>query len=463
MIIAAVGAYVLVTYIQASHVGQQCFGECPSATSSTGTTHSPDPLIRQAIGPCESESCNILLLGSDSRTGLPPSQIAQNGTTSSIGGQRADTIMVVHTQPSGKSVILSFPRDLWVDIPGHGYNKINTSFEGGLNGGGPELVAKTIYQLTGLKISHFLYVNLAGFQGIVDALGGVDMCIPSENVNTPDGYITDPYTQLHIKPGCQRLNGVQALAYVRSRKLPCDFGGDFNRIGRQQQFLRAVINRLLEPSELIKLPGLIGPVLSKMRRDDGLSIADLVSLVGQLRGVSTGDVTFRDVPVDRTGIYPVPFPPYQLWIAHLAPQADELFRAVRDNYPLPAIGTSFVGAPLSEANITVTVGDQRSGGKAVGVEGILSEAGFDISPGLVVSAGLEGGPRGTVLEYGPNGADAAAVVHSYFPSIREEQVAAPTLNGSDVVLVINSSYLPQPVGSEGTGTAPGAGCLPPAS
>jgi hypothetical protein len=138
-------------------------------------------------------------------------------------------------------------------------------------------------------------------------------------------------------------------------------------------------------------------------------------------------------------------------------------RTVRDNHPLPAIGTSFVGAPLSEANITVTVVDRRSGGKAVGVEDILSEAGFDISPGLVVSAGLEGGPRGTVLEYGPNGTDAAAVVHSYFSSVREEQVATPTLNGSDVVLVIDSSYLPQPVGSQGAGTAPGVACLPPAS
>ncbi len=463
MVVAATGAFGFITYIRWNHIGQQCFGDCPASRTSDGTVSSPDDLARQAIGPCASESCNYLLLGSDSRTGLSSSQITHNGTTASIGGQRSDTIMLVHTEPGGRTVVLSFPRDLWVDIPGHGYNKINSAFEGGLGGGGPELVAKTLYQLTGLKISHFLYVDLAGFQGVVDALGGVDMCIPAENVNSPDGYITDPYTQLHIKPGCQRLDGAQTLAYVRSRELPCDFAGDFNRIGRQQQFLRAVINRLLQPSELLKMPSLIRPVLTNVRRDDGLSIADLTYLVGQLRGISTGDVVFRDVPVYKTGIFPVPFPPYRLWIAHMAPEAENLFKALRENRPLPAIGTSFAGAPLSEANITVTVVDHGSAGKATGVEQVLSQAGFDISGGVAEYATFGSAAKGTVLEYGPNGSDAAAVVHTYFPDLKEIQVAASALDGSDVVLVITSSYQPTPVGSAGSGSQSSTTCVPPAS
>ena len=115
--------------------------------------------------------------------------------------------MLVHTDPNlQKAIIVSFPRDLWVNIPGHGYDKINAAFEGGIEGGGPLLVAKTIHALTGLKINHYLYVDLAGFQGVVKTLGGVDMCIPAENVNTP-GYVEGesrdrllPGTRLHRRP-----------------------------------------------------------------------------------------------------------------------------------------------------------------------------------------------------------------------------------------------------------------------
>ena len=201
-------------------------------------------------GPCIDDVCNYLLLGSDSRAGLTAEERDQFGTDEQIGGEnRADTIMLVHTDPAlEKAIILSFPRDLAVQIPGHGEDKINASFEGGVEGGGPALVAATVHKLTGLKINHALYVDLAGFQGIVDTLKGVEMCIPAENVNTPDGRIVDELTALDVKPGCQRLPGDQALAYVRTRHLRCDAAApDFYRIARQQQFLRAVINKLLQP------------------------------------------------------------------------------------------------------------------------------------------------------------------------------------------------------------------------
>ena len=132
---------------------------------------SVDPSFRRvkgAVAPCTTQACNYLILGSDSRTGLSAAQQSQFGTNSAIGGSaRSDVIMLVHTQVGQKTTILSFPRDLWVNIPGHGQNKINASFEGGINGGGPELVAQTVHALTGLKISHYLYVDLAGFQGVL--------------------------------------------------------------------------------------------------------------------------------------------------------------------------------------------------------------------------------------------------------------------------------------------------------
>ena len=143
--------------------------------------------VSYPTGPCADRACNYLLLGTDSRAGLSAEEQTHFGSNSDIGGvSRADTIMLVHTDPDlQKAIVVSFPRDLWVDIPGHGTDKINSAFEGGLTGGGPQLMAKTISNLTGLQIDHYLYVDLNGFQDVVDTLGGVELCIPGYNVNTP--------------------------------------------------------------------------------------------------------------------------------------------------------------------------------------------------------------------------------------------------------------------------------------
>ncbi|HET9672497.1 MAG TPA: LCP family protein, partial [Actinomycetota bacterium] len=214
-----------------------------------------------AVGPCVEDVCNYLLLGSDSRAGLTPEELVQFGDDEHIGGTRADTIMLVQLDPRReKAVVLSFPRDLWVEIPGHGWDKINQSFAGGIERGGPERVAKTIHRLTGLTVNHYLYVDLLGFQQVVDTLGGVEMCIPFA--------VQDPLSALDLQAGCQTLDGRQALAYVRTRHLPCDESApDLHRIARQQQFLRAVINRMLQPTELARAPGLVEPILESLTRD----------------------------------------------------------------------------------------------------------------------------------------------------------------------------------------------------
>ncbi|MEA2521571.1 MAG: hypothetical protein QOI81_1217, partial [Actinomycetota bacterium] len=366
-------AYVLIVENERVSVDQRCFSDCTDT-------------IQRYVGPCAEQSCNYLLLGSDSRVGLSHADLIANGTNAQAGaGDHSDVIMVVHTEPGGKTVILSFPRDLWVNIPGMGKGKINSAFTGGIPGGGPLRVAKTVSRLTGLKISHYLYVDLAGFQGVVDAIVGIDMCIPPSEAG-PDGWLTDPNTQLRLRPGCQHLNGQQVLSYVRSRHLPCDVNGDFNRISRQQAFLRALLNRLLQPSELLKIPGYIKPVLSNLERDDKLSIPDLVYLTGQLRGISTGDVLFRDVPV-KVGQVTVPEYPFPLDVEFLDPSAQSLFAALVNNTALPSgVGVTLPDAPISESQITVPVIDHSSGGKAAGVETILSQAGFDIAPGVIPAA-----------------------------------------------------------------------------
>ena len=282
--IGAGSVFGFVAYVQARSVGAGVDLEVP-----TGGSEAADEEER-ATGPCVDDVCNYLLLGSDSRSGLSAEQEEQFASDKQIGGEnRADTIMLVHTDPRlQKAIILSFPRDLYVDIPGHGEDKINAAFEGGIDGGGAALVASTIHRLTGLKINHVLYVDLAGFQGVIDTLGGVDMCIPPENVNTPGyvetqeldgsvgqiyyeqpGHIVDMRAGLDVVPGCQRLPADQALAYVRARHLKCDAAApDFYRIARQQQFLGAVIDKIPQPDQLARLPVMIKPILSNMRRDD---------------------------------------------------------------------------------------------------------------------------------------------------------------------------------------------------
>jgi LCP family protein required for cell wall assembly len=417
--------------------------------------------------PCAGGPCNYLLLGSDSRAGLPPEQEQRFGTDESLGGaNRADTIMLVHTDPHlRKAIVLSFPRDLWVAIPGRGHDRINTAFEGGLRRGGPKLVAQTVANLTGLQIDHYLYVDLGGFRRTVNTLGGVDMCIPAYNVNTPGdlaghgangepvlvhydeiGHIADPDSGLNIEPGCQRLNGDQALAYVRARHLPCDHIPDFARIGRQQQFLRAVVNQMLQPGMVARAPALVEPVLGNLRRDAKLLPSDLVYLVGKLRGLSTGAVEFRTVPgfAAQEGTKAV---------LRMDPSAREIFRAIKSGRPIGNVGTALVNTPPSEANTRVAVVDANSGATASSVEGVLNDAGFDVSPGIWPASEAPIDVHGPAIVFRPEASANANVVAAYFPDL--QLIPSADLRGAQVAIVVPSSYdLVRPGQGGGSGGCP---------
>jgi anionic cell wall polymer biosynthesis LytR-Cps2A-Psr (LCP) family protein len=429
-------------------------------TQPRGATASP----ALETGKCADHPCNYLLLGSDSRAGLDPEKY---GTNEDIGGEnRADTIMLVHTDPAlEKAIVLSFPRDLWVEIPGRGSDRINAAFEGGVGGGGPQLMAQTVSNLTGLRIDHFLYVDLLGFQRVVETLGGVDMCIPAYNVNTPGwvtagsptgedvqvyidapGRIVDPKAGLDIEPGCQQLDGTQALAYVRARHLPCDAIPDFSRIGRQQQFLRSLINRMLQPSQLVQAPRLVSPILRSLQRDRDFLPADLVYLVGQLQGLTTGAVEFRAVPG------------FSAWegtksVVQMDPSADRLFEAIKDGRPISGVGTQLVNTPPSEANTTVAVVDANATDVAEEALAILSQAGFDVSPGVVPATQAPAGLQAPAIVFQPGQSSYAQVVGAYFPGL--ELVESAQLRGAPVAVVVAPSYDPSPP-SQGSAGPDGA-------
>jgi LCP family protein required for cell wall assembly len=467
-VVGVVGGYGYATFVSATTTPIH-----PVPTDSNGNR-----LFVPDYGPCVNKVCNYLILGSDSRSGLPAEEQKNFGTNKDIGGtNRSDVIMLVHTDPDhAKATVLSFPRDLWVPIAnGRGMNKINAAFEGGLRGGGPQVVVKTVEDLTGIHINHWLYVDLARFQHIVQVLHGVDMCISAENVNTPgwltqssatgdtqvynseQGHIVDPNTGLDIKPGCQRLDAFQALAYVRTRHLPCDNIPDFSRIGRQQQFLRAVLNRLLAPSEITKAPSLIKPIAQNLATDQTFQLADVIYLLGQLRGISTGNVDFRTVP-GTTANVTVPWSSIPLSVVQAEPSAHELFRALRTNHTLPAnVGVRLPSTTISEAQISVPVVDHGSGGKATDVETVLSDAGFNVAPGIQPFASFGAKVNGSVIAYEKGHAEEAGILGKYFSNLKQVEVPAHTLHGSPVAVFVTSSYQPQPVGS-GAGST---GCVSP--
>ena len=328
--------------------------------SGSGSTPGGAPDI---VGRCAERACNYLLLGSDSRKGLTPEELEAFGTDEFIGGQnRSDTIILVHTRPGQKQAIfLSFPRDLWIDIPGVGEGRINSAFEDGIDGGGAQLVARTVKNLTGMQVHHVMYVSLLGFQRVVDALGGVDMCVPYP--------MKDPLALLDIPAGCQHFDGITALGYVRTRHQPCDTIPDFARISRQQQFMRAVIAKLLRPGEILRLPELVPQLLQNLVVDEGLNPAELVYLAGRLQGVGTENADFRAVPTIPEGIYDADGT-YLSVVKMIQPDADELFRRLREGRSLGDLGTDLAQTPPSPANIvTSVVSSRRRSGSRRGPHG----------------------------------------------------------------------------------------------
>jgi len=401
-------------------------------------------------GPCSERACNYLVLGSDSRAGLTEEEQEHFGTNEDIGGeQRADTVMLIHTDPAlQKAIILSFPRDLWVDIPAHEgqaahQDKINSAFEGGINGGGAGLMAKTVANLTGLRIDHFLYVDLAGFQGVVDTLGGVEMCPPAYLADPDTGRIQDIYTGLDIEPGCQQMDGATALAFVRTRKLPCDTIPDFSRIGRQQQFLRALFTQMLQPEKVAQAPTLVSPVLRNLRRDKEFLPGDLVYLVGQMRGLSTGAAEFRSVPGNAGW-------EGSLSVVHMDPSANQIFDAIRDGRPISDVGLDLVGVPKSPANIPVAVIDANSGGTATDVQTDLGNSGFDVSPGIWTADQVPDGVKGTRIVYAPGHDEEVSVLAAYLPGVKV--VESAKLKDVGVAVVITGAYEPPAPGDGGSGT-----------
>lgn len=219
------------------------------------------------------ETTNILVMGSDRRVGAP------NWLT--------DVMMIVALDyENGKAGVISIPRDIYIDnIAGHQPNKLNVVDYLGEkdeeDGGGPALLSSIILEKMGIRIDHYVRFDFRGFIALVDALGGVDVEIDCPYYD----YFQIEDVILNVKPGLERLSGDEALVYVRSRKL----GGDLDRARRQQRFIWAVRNQVLNENILPKLPALYNAVSDNVQTDIG--IVGTLKIARFVLGLDKEDIT----------------------------------------------------------------------------------------------------------------------------------------------------------------------------
>jgi LCP family protein required for cell wall assembly len=310
---------------------------------------------------CLNKVCNYLVLGSDSRAGLSTNQQNQFGHSTTDEPSRSDTIMFVHLNiPANHTTIVSIPRDLYVNIPGHGYDKINAAYSYG-----PGVLVKTVEQLTGMPINHYVAVDFAGFENLVGAIGGVPVCIQKPMI--------DPLAGLNLgHAGCYNLKGKEALGFVRARHIQGDLIPDFSRITRQQVFFRAMLNKLTTSSSVIHLPSLLKAIRHNVVIDQRLNVYDLQDLMHRMTVEGQSGVDFRAVsatPFTQNGID---------YVRALQPETSELFTRIKKDKALHSLGQALPLTGLSPANVRVEVFDANSNGKAQDLATFLSKAGFHV-------------------------------------------------------------------------------------
>ncbi|HEX2068775.1 MAG TPA: LCP family protein [Actinomycetota bacterium] len=374
--------------------------------------------LRSVRPECVDKACTFLVLGSDSRAGLSKEEQAAFGSEDTVTGKRTDTIILVQTDPRrDRTIVLSFPRDLRVEIPGHGIGKINSAFEWG-----PDVVVQTVTRLTGLRINHYVEVNLAGFERVVDALGGVPICI--------DRPMIDKLARLSLpRAGCYHLDGRQALAFVRARHIEGDAIPDLSRIARQQQFMRAVIEKTLAAGSFLRLPSLVRAVQKNIVIDENLNLYKLKDLTRKLAELGTGRVYFRIVPSVPAEIGGVSY------LEILQPQAKALFHRLRVGAALGVIGRAAAGTALSPANVRVKVFDAGAGRRAGVVATYLRRAGFVVLP-------VERAPRRytrTAVLWTASNLDERKVVAAYLSALRLQEIDRQPI-GADVTVVIGPDF-----------------------
>jgi LCP family protein required for cell wall assembly len=365
--------------------------------------------------PASQASRDVLLIGSDSREG--DSAGFQGVGSDAVAGARSDTTVLMHLpRGGGKALLISFPRDLWVELPSckrpgrtpsvASMGRFNKAF----SIGGASCTAALVESLTGTRVDDYVQVDFASFQRIVDALGGVPYCTPValEDPFVPRRGDKAGYgTGLSLPAGETTLNGDQALALVRARYGIGD-GGDLGRIQRQQQFLGAVVRRATS-TKLLLNPIRLGRFLDSATKSittGGMKLGGLRELAGSVKNLAPGKVTFLTVPTT---------PRSDGATLALAPAATTLFAALRNDAPVPG------GSPTAPA-VTVPVAPSLVRVRVLngtGESGVAHKAATDLEAlGFVVVEVTNADSQDyeeTVVRHGPSRVESGITLRSAVP------------------------------------------------
>ena len=261
-----------------------------------------------------------LIVGSDSRENIPPDL----GSFGDFPGARADVIMLAQVAGDRRQ-LLSIPRDLKVEVPGEGTEKINAAY----SFGGANLITETVAQTTGIRPNHYLEIDFAGFAAIVDALGGIELDFPFPARDLNSGLLVEV-------AGNHTVNGAAALAYARSRQyeelrggewIGESVAGDLARTGRQRHVLLQIMRKASSPTGVLRSPLVMLAAASHLKSDAGTTVFDLARLGWGMVTSSETDSATLPVRISNEGgvSYVVAVPP-----------SDEVLTAFRNRQPLPS-------------------------------------------------------------------------------------------------------------------------------
>jgi LCP family protein required for cell wall assembly len=362
---------------------------------------------------------NILLVGSDSRSGLTSQQKRDLHVGHDVG-KRSDTMILLHIpRGGGRAVLVSLPRDSLVTIPRHkdasghvvqpAQNKLNTSY----SFGGPKLTVQTIEYNTDVRIDHYIEVNFLGFVNIVNALHGVTVCTATPIHDPVHRLPTGGFggSGLELPAGKSTLDGTRSLEYVRAREF--DPSADLGRIQRQQKFLAAMMQKAQSAGLLLNLPrlyDLIGAVGKSLTTDNNFGVKQLKDLASNLHNMSPAHVQMLTVPLEPGSFNMGAIGNVVKWDPV---KSKRLFRDLTEDKPItkPSKKNKVTIAP---GNISVEVlNSTDENGFASAAADDLARLGFHI-------AKTGNSPKGadaahTIVRYGPDRADSAKTVAAAIP------------------------------------------------
>ena len=409
-----------------------------------------DSITRVAVNPgalghrppqYSTTSENVLVYGVDSRAGLDKHEqyILHTGSDQT---DNTDTIMLVHISPGRHLVtVLSIPRDTMVPMyacssgPGYPGQQADPNSEVQINSllaiGGPVCLWETVEQQTGIYIDHIIGIGMLGFVKVVNDLGGVNVCVPFN--------VHDPVSGMNLPAGEQHINGVQALAFWRTRE-DIGNGSDLQRIQRDQFLSAQVVKGVLNSGLLsnpFRLLTIVSDAAASLTTDNGMTVSDLVSIGESLRNLNSKNVQFITAPNE-------PWTGNQARVQFAQPQADEVFSAIAHDVTVPKVSVTPTATPSPAQVLTTNPGNVKvkilNGS---GVAGIAAQAavgltsrGFDVTgTGNAASFAY----TNSVIEY-PSTAEMAEVNTLKAELANVTDLLDPTLAPGTVALILGSDF-----------------------